>query len=173
MGVSLDTISENLVKFKGIPSRFQYIENDLGKNIVIDFAHTPVAYDSLFKTIPNNVKTFAVFGVNGDRNEEFRRLTGNICAKNKVFSVITTDDNKFDTFENITNDVIDGVKEFGGEFERIENRKEAIKWAISKANEGDYIIMLGKGEERFLKHHGNEKTYYNEYETVLEAIKEQ
>lgn len=173
MGNDLGTIADNLVKFKGIPSRFQYIENDLGKNIVIDFAHTPVAFDSLFKSIPQDVRTYAVFGVNGDRNEEFRRLTGNICAKNDVFVVATTDDNKFDTFENITNDLIKGIEEFGGDYRRIEDRKEAIKWAISQANEGDYIVMLGKGEERFLKHHGNEKTYYNEYETVLEAIKDQ
>ena len=173
MGVDMATIAQKLVKFEGIPSRFQYMPNDLGKNIVIDFAHTPVAYDSLFKTIPEDVKTYAVFGVNGDRNEEFRRLTGNICAKNKVFAVITTDDNKFDSFNNITNDIIEGIKEFDGEYERIENRKEAIKWAISQAKEGDYILMLGKGEERFQKHHGNEKTYYNEHETVLAAIDEQ
>lgn len=173
MGVDLATIAENLVKFKGIPSRFQYVENDLGKNIVIDFAHTPVAFDSLFKTIPKDVKTYAVFGINGDRNEEFRKLTGNVCAKNNVFAVVTTDDNKFDTFENITRDIIKGIEEYNGEYKRIENRKEAMKWAIAKANEGDYIVMLGKGQERFLKFHGNEKTYYNEYETVLEAIKEQ
>lgn len=172
MGVDLKKISENLIKFKGIPSRFQFIENDLGKNIVIDFAHTPVAFDSLFKTIPKDVKTYAVFGVNGDRNYEFRKSTGNVCAKNKVFAVLTTDDNKFDTYENITSDVISGIEEFHGEYIKIENRKEAIKWAIENANKGDYIVTLGKGEERFLKHHGNEKTYYNEYETILEALRE-
>lgn len=173
MGNSLETISAALAKFEGIPSRFQFVENDLGKNIVIDFAHTPVAYDSLFKAIPSDVKTYAVFGCNGDRNKEFRTLTGQACAKNNVFAVITTDDNKFDTYENISKDLVEGVESAGGQYKKIENRKEAIKWAISQADPGDFIVMLGKGEERFQKHHGNEKTYYHEYDTVLEAIAEQ
>ena len=173
MGNDLETISAALAKFEGIPSRFQFVENDLGKNIVIDFAHTPVAYDSLFKAIPSDVKTYAVFGCNGDRNKEFRTMTGRACADNDVFAVITTDDNKFDTYENISNDIVEGIESGSGEYKKIENRKEAIKWAISKAQPGDFIVTLGKGEERFQKHHGNEKTYYYERDTVLEAIAEQ
>ena len=45
-----------------------------------------------------------------------------------------------------------------------------MTYAIKKADKGDYILMLGKGEEHFLKLNGNEKTPYNEYEAVLEAI---
>lgn len=170
MGVSLEEISEKLKKFNGLPSRFQYVENDLGKNIIIDFAHTPRAFEAIFESIPKNVKTYAVFGIQGDRNTEFRRLIGNACAKNDVFAVITTDDPKFDTYDHITDEIVAGIDEIGGQYERIEDRLEAMTYAIKKANPGDYILMLGKGEEHFIKLHGNEKTPYNEMETVLKAI---
>lgn len=170
MGASLEEISEKLKKFNGLPSRFQYVENDLGKNIIIDFAHTPRAFEAIFESIPKNVKTYAVFGIQGDRNTEFRRLIGNACAKNDVFAVITTDDPKFDTYDHISDEIVAGIDEIGGQYERIEDRLEAMTYAIKKANPGDYILMLGKGEEHFIKLRGNEKTPYNEMETVLKAI---
>lgn len=170
MGASLEEISEKLKKFNGLPSRFQYVENDLGKNIIIDFAHTPRAFEAIFESIPKNVKTYAVFGIQGDRNTEFRRLIGNACAKNDVFAVITTDDPKFDTYDHITDEIVTGIDEIGGQYERIEDRLKAMTYAIKKANPGDYILMLGKGEEHFIKLHGNEKTPYNEMKTVLKAI---
>ncbi len=173
MGASLEEIAEKLRAFKGLPSRFQYVENDLEKNIIIDFAHTPRAFEAIFESIPKDVKTYAVFGINGDRNTEFRRLIGNACAKNNVFAVITTDDPKFDNYEHITDEIAAGIDEIGGEYERIEDRLEAMTFAINKANKGDYILMLGKGEEHFMKYHGNEKTPYNEMETVKEAINNQ
>lgn len=170
MGASLEEISEKLKKFNGLPSRFQYVENDLGKNIIIDFAHTPRAFEAIFESIPKNVKTYAVFGIQGDRNTEFRRLIGNACAKNDVFAVITTDDPKFDTYDHISDEIVAGIDEIGGQYERIEDRLKAMTYAIKKANPGDYILMLGKGEEHFIKLYGNEKTPYNEMETVLKAI---
>ena len=173
MGASLKEIAEKLKVFKGLPSRFQYVENDLDKNIIIDFAHTPRAFEAIFESIPKDVKTYAVFGINGDRNTEFRRLIGNACAKNDVFAVITTDDPKFDNYEHITDEIAAGIDELGGEYERIEDRLEAMTFAIKKANPGDYILMLGKGEEHFMKYQGNEKTPYNEMETVQKAIKNQ
>ncbi len=172
MGASLAEISGKLADFKGIASRFQFVENDLGKNIVVDFAHTPRAYEAIFKSIPKKANTIAVYGINGDRNADFRRLIGNACAKNNVFSVITTDDPKFDTYEHITDEIIVGIDEFDGKYKAIKDRKEAMKYAIKKAKPGDYILILGKGEERFMKFNGNEKTPYDEYETLAEAIRE-
>ena len=173
MGASLDLIADKLRAFEGLPSRFQYVENDLGKNIIIDFAHTPRAFEAIFESIPKEASAIAVFGINGDRNAEFRRLIGNACAKNNVFAVVTTDDPKFQSYEQIKDEIVVGIDELGGEYRAIKDRKEAMTYAIRKANKGDYILMLGKGEERFMKFHGNEKTPYNEYETVLEAIKDQ
>ena len=170
MGASLEEVKDAMKKFNGVASRFEYMENNLGLNIIIDFAHTPFAYECLFKSVPQGHKIYAVYGINGDRNKEFRVSTGKACADNDVFSVVTTDDPKFDTVENISKDIIEGIKSKGGEYVNILDREDAIKYAITHANKGDFIFLLGKGEENFLKLKGNEKTPYSERETLKEVL---
>lgn len=172
LGFDLEEISKALEGFKGVKSRFEFIENDLGINIVVDFAHTTTSFESLYKDLPKDRKKFAVYGISGDRTPDIRRGLGRISAKYDIFSVITTDDPKFDTFENISNQIKEGVEENNGECIIIRNRKEAIKYAISHAKKGDFVFMLGKGEEDFLKLKANIKTYYNEKETIREVLEE-
>lgn len=172
LGYKLEDISKVLEDFKGVKSRFEFIENNLGVNIVVDFAHTPEAFENIFKDLPKDKKTYAVYGITGDRTYDIRKSVGKIAAKYGVFSVITTDDPKFDTFENISNQIKEGVEENKGEFIIIKDRKEAIKYAISHAKKGDFVFMLGKGEEDFIKLKGNIKTYYNEKESIREILEE-
>lgn len=172
LGFKLEEISKALEEFKGVKSRFEFIENDLGINIVVDFAHTPKAFENIYKDLPKDKKIYSVYGITGDRTYDIRKAVGKISAKYGVFSVITTDDPKFDTFENISNQIKEGVEENNGKYAIIENRKEAIKYAISYAKKGDFILLLGKGEENFIKLKGNIKTYYNEKETIREVLEE-
>ena len=172
LGYKLEDISKVLEDFKGVKSRFEFIENNLGVNVVVDFAHTPEAFENIFKDLPKDKKTYAVYGITGDRTYDIRKSVGKIAAKYGVFSVITTDDPKFDTFENISNQIKEGVEENKGDCIVIKDRKEAIKYAISHAKKGDFVFMLGKGEEDFIKLKGNIKTYYNEKESIREILEE-
>lgn len=172
LGFELEEISKALEGFKGVKSRFEFIENDLGINIVVDFAHTPKAFENIYKDLPKDKKIYSVYGITGDRTYDIRKAVGKISAKYNIFSVITTDDPKFDTFENISSNIREGVEENKGEYVLIKNRKEAIKYAISHAKEGDFVLMLGKGEEKFIKLNGNNKTYYSEKETIREVLEE-
>lgn len=172
MGASMEDIGEAFKKFKGIKSRFEYIENNLGINIILDFAHTPRAYEALFESVPKGSNIIAVFGINGDRNSEFRRLIGNACGKYKVFSVLTTDDPKFDEVDHINEEIIVGLDEYKADYVIRKERKDAMRYAIKKARPGDYVFLLGKGEENFIKFHGNEKTPYSERETLREVLEE-
>lgn len=172
MGASMEEIGEAFKKFKGIKSRFEYIDNELGINIILDFAHTPRAYEALFESVPKGSNIIAVFGINGDRNSEFRRLIGNACGKFKAFSVLTTDDPKFDNVDHINEEIIVGLDEYKADYVIRKERKEAMRYAIKKAKPGDYVFLLGKGEENFIKFHGNEKTPYSERETLREVLEE-
>lgn len=172
LGFKLEEISKALEGFKGVKSRFEFIENDLGINIVVDFAHTPKAFENIYKDLPKNKKIFSVYGITGDRTYDIRKAVGKISAKYNIFSVITTDDPKFDTFENISNQIKEGVDENNGECVLIKDRKEAIKYAISHAKKDDLVLLLGKGEENFIKLKGNIKTYYNEKEAIREVLEE-
>lgn len=172
LGFKLEEISKALEGFKGVKSRFEFIENNRGINIVVDFAHTPKAFENIYRDLPKDKKIYSVYGITGDRTYDIRKEVGKISAKYGVFSVITTDDPKFDTFENISNNIKEGVEENKGEYVLIKDRKEAIKYAISHAKEGDFVLMLGKGEEKFIKLKGNNKTYYSEKETIREVLEE-
>ena len=158
--------------FTGVEARFEFVKNDLEINIVIDFAHTPKAFENIYKSVPNDKRKISVYGMSGDRTREIRHEVGKISAENNVFSVVTTDDPKFDTYENIADDIVSGIEEENGEYVRIKDRKSAIKHAIEMANEGDFVLLLGKGQENFIKLKGNEKTPYSEKETVNEVLDE-
>lgn len=172
LGYEMEDIAKALESFTGVEARFEFVKNDLGINIVIDFAHTPKAFENIYKSVPNDKRKIAVYGMSGDRTSEIRHEVGKISAENNVFSVVTTDDPKFDTYENIADDIVSGIEEENGEFVRIKDRKSAIKHAIEMANEGDFVLLLGKGQENFIKLKGNEKTPYSEKEIVNEVLDE-
>lgn len=172
LGYELEDIAKALESFTGVEARFEFVKNDMGINIVIDFAHTPKAFENIYKSVPNDKRKIAVYGMSGDRTSEIRHEVGKISAENNVFSVVTTDDPKFDTYENIADDIVSGIEEENGEFIRIKDRKSAIKHAIEMANKGDFVLLLGKGQENFIKLKGNEKTPYSEKETVNEVLDE-
>ena len=115
LGFELEEISKALEGFKGVKSRFEFIENNRGINIVVDFAHTPKAFENIYKDLPKDKKIYSVYGITGDRTYDIRKAVGKISAKYNIFSVITTDDPKFDTFENISNQIKEGVEENNGE----------------------------------------------------------
>lgn len=170
MGASLDDISKVITDFAGVGSRFERIPNNKNLNLIVDFAHTPKAFEEIFRSLPKESKKIAVFGIQGDRNEEFRNLIGKIVSDYGVYAIITTDDPKFDTFENISKDIVRGFSENYGDYTLIKDRKDAIKAAIAMAKEGDYVLFMGKGEEDFIKLNGNEKTPYSEKVAIKEAL---
>ena len=172
LGYEMEDIAKALENFTGVEARFEFVKNDLEINIVIDFAHTPKAFENIYKSVPNDKRKIAVYGMSGDRTREIRHEVGKISAENNVFSVVTTDDPKFDTYENIADDIVSGIEEENGEYVRIKDRKSAIKHAIEMANEGDFVLLLGKGQENFIKLKGNEKTPYSEKETVNKVLDE-
>lgn len=171
-GYDLNDVSKAIEGIEILSSRFEFIENNLGINIIIDFAHTPVAFENLFKTIEKDKNIIAVYGINGDRTREIREKVGEISAKYKVFSVVTSDDPKFDTYENIAEDIVRGIEKQKGQYVKVKNRKEAIAYGIKKAQKGDFVLILGKGEENFMKLEGNKKTPYYEKDTVKEVLEE-
>lgn len=170
MGASLDEISKVITDFAGVGSRFERIDNDKNLNLIVDFAHTPKAFEEIFKSLPEKSRKIAVFGIQGDRNQEFRKLIGKIVSDYGVYAIITTDDPKFDTFENISKDIVSGFSENYGDYSLVKDRKDAIKAAIAMAEEEDFVLFMGKGEEDFIKLNGNEKTPYSEKAAIKEAL---
>lgn len=119
--------------------------------VMIDYAHNALSFDSLLKTImayqPSRV--ICVYGAGGHRDVKRRYDVGEIVAKYNAFSILTADNPRGEDIAKICQDIVVGIHRVGGEYTIIEDRKEAIHYALEHAQAGDVIICLGKGHEDY------------------------
>ena len=92
---------------------------------------------------------------------------GRIAGDYSDFTVLTSDNPRFEEPAAIIDQIEEGMKESGGEYTRIEDRREAIKWAIKHAQPKDIILLAGKGHEDYqeikgVKHDFDEKVVVSE-----------
>jgi UDP-N-acetylmuramoyl-L-alanyl-D-glutamate--2,6-diaminopimelate ligase len=124
--------------------------------IILDYAHTP---DSLENTLLT-VKGFArgriitVFGCGGDRDRGKRPMMGEIAGRLSTFTVITSDNPRTENPFSIIEEIEEGIKQTDCEYTCIENRREAIRYAIQNANPDDIIVLAGKGHETYQEING-------------------
>lgn len=132
--------------------------------IIVDFAHTPQAFEAALPTARALVGTkgrlIHVFGSAAQRDEQKRSQMGLISAKHADISVITMEDPRFESLDRIQDMLASGLesggKSEGKDYWRIDNRQEAITWAIAEAKPGDVVIITGKGHEQSLSIKGQE-----------------
>ena len=178
-----------LKDFKGVRGRLEVVYQDKFL-VVIDFAHTPeslaAALGELRKFVKRNGRLIAVFGCAGGRDHGRRRM-GEVAAKMADLFVITAEDPRTETVEEISNEIVDYARKAGAveitkltneqtnkrtnksEFIRIPDRQEAINYAISLAKEGDVVGLFGKGHEKSMCF-GKKEMPWSEYEAVHRAL---
>ena len=138
-------------------------------SIILDYAHTP---DSL-KNALDTAKSFAparvvtIFGCGGNRDSSKRAIMGKIAGERADFTVITSDNPRFEEPGAIIAQIEEGMKQTGGEYVCIENRRDAIEYAIRNAKKDDVILLAGKGHEDYqeikgVKHDFDEKVVVEE-----------
>ena len=117
----------------------------------VDYAHTPDALDNVLKSIKEFArgKIITVFGCGGNREKEKRPIMGNIAQQNSDFTIITSDNPRYEEPKEIIKDILEGIDRSKDNYMIIEDRKEAIKEAIMKAKKGDTILIAGKGHENY------------------------
>jgi UDP-N-acetylmuramoyl-L-alanyl-D-glutamate--2,6-diaminopimelate ligase len=157
-----------------IPGRAEVVPTP-GKpwTVMIDYAHTP---DSL-ENILNTVKGFApgrvisVFGCGGDRDRSKRPQMGQISGRIADFTIITSDNPRTEDPAGIISDIEEGIKLTKGKYRVIQDRTEAIRYAMEHAHKGDIIVLAGKGHETYQMF--KDKTiHYDEREIVKEILDE-
>ena len=152
LGVDIDTIKEGIKTLNPVPGRIEKIENNLGINVIIDYAHTPDSLLSIINTVSEFTKgrVITVFGCGGDRDKTKRPLMGEIASKNSDITIITSDNPRTEAPYDILKDIESGThKKADNSVILIEDREEAIKEAIKFANKLDSIIIAGKGHENY------------------------
>lgn len=119
--------------------------------LMIDYAHNAMALESLLISLkeyqPKRLVT--LFGCGGNRDPHRRYEMGEVSSTLSDLTVVTSDNPRFEEPMDIINDILIGVRKGPGKYVTIPNRKEAIKYCIENAEEGDIIILAGKGHEDY------------------------
>ena len=119
--------------------------------LMIDYAHNAMALESLLSTLrdyhPNRI--VCLFGCGGNRSRDRRFEMGEISGKMADFTIITSDNPRFEEPEAIIADIVTGIKKTDGKYITIIDRKEAIAYAIDNGKPGDIIVLAGKGHEDY------------------------
>src|SRR3989344_5140886 len=169
--VAPEAIQKGLMRVRGIKGRLEIIESDHPFNVMLDFAHTPNAISQLLRFLRPKIsgKIIHVFGSAGERDKAKRPLMGEASDKYADTIVLTREDNRSESVENICHDIAKGIK--GKQRERgyfvIPDRREAIRFGLRQAQADDFVIITGKGHEQSLNIDGVE-TAWDDSEIIKE-----
>lgn len=172
-GVGLDTTLEAMHTAKGVKGRLEALDTGRGFTVIFDYAHTP---DGLSKTLDavdefKQKRVICVFGCGGDRDHTKRPQMGTIAAQKADFAVVTSDNPRSEEPMAIINDILAGMKDTKKPYKIIENRREAIAFALKEAKPGDIVLLAGKGHEDYqIVKDG--KIHFDEREVVAELLSE-
>ena len=149
--------------------RFEVCRANDGCIGIVDYAHTPDALLNVINTIneiKNNQQLITVFGCGGDRDKSKRSKMGQIASELSDRVIITSDNPRSENPDEILNEIVQGVNpKHLKKVLSISDRKEAIKTACSIANEGDIILLAGKGHEKYQEING-EKLAFDDKEEL-------
>ena len=172
VGIPLSKTIEGLKELKGISGRLDNIY-DKKFSVFIDYAHTPDGIEkSLLALRPYaKGKLICVFGCGGNRDAKKRSIMGEKAGKNADFLIITTDNPRYEEPMQIIYQIEKGAKKVNSKYVLIEDRKEAIRYALSIAKDKDVVLIAGKGSEKYQEVLGVKKMF-SDKETTLNLIKE-
>ncbi len=165
----MDAILLALANVK-VPGRSEIVDIKKTFTVMIDYAHNPSSLEAILTTTKKHAKArvICVFGCGGDRDKTKRPVMGEIAGRLADFTVITTDNPRNENPKQIMNEIEAGIKNTRGLYKVIENRKEAIKFAMRIAWKNDIILIAGKGHETYQILKNNKKIPFDERKIVME-----
>ncbi len=173
LGVSASEAAKALATLNGVKGRAEVVPTNRDFTVIIDYAHTPDGLKNILSTFRECEKNrlIALFGCGGDRDKTKREIMGNIAVHNADYVIVTSDNPRSEEPMSIINDILKGTAGVNTPVKVIENRIEAIKYAVSIAKKDDIIVLAGKGHETYqILKHGT--IHLDEREVVAEALNE-
>ena len=172
LGIPLSKIADALKTASGVKGRVEVVPTP-GKpyTVLIDYSHTPDSLENVLKTVRGFCKgrVIAVFGCGGDRDPFKRPIMGRIGAELADLCVVTSDNPRTEDPMAIIDAIVSGMQESKNPYVVIENRVEAIGWAMAHAQKDDVIVLCGKGHETY-QEIGHEKRHLDEREVVADFL---
>ena len=171
LGIPLEKSADVLARVPHVKGRVEVVPT-LGKDytVLIDYAHSPDGLENVLTSVKGFAKgrTIALFGCGGDRDKTKRPKMGKIAAEIADFVVVTTDNPRTEKPGDIIADILPGMQDSDTPHVVVEDRIEAIHWAMDHAEPGDVIVLCGKGHETYqevnhVKHHMDEREIVADY----------
>lgn len=149
LGLPLEAIAAGLETLQRVPGRFERVHAGQPFTVVVDFAHTDLAFTHLLTTARELARgrVIIVFGSGGDRDRTKRPVMGEIAGRLSDTVILTTDNPRSEDPVGIINDIVVGVQKAGGRYEIVLDRKSAFERAFEIAREGDIVLLVGKGHQ--------------------------
>lgn len=167
LGISEKAMQKALKEVK-VPGRFEKVISENSKHVIVDYAHTPDALQRVLETARSlcSGKLIVVFGCGGNRDALKRPLMGKVAEQfaDKVF--VTTDNPRTEKPEDIIQDIVSGMQ---GDFSVEVDRTQAIQKAISFMQKNDWLVVAGKGHEKY-QIIGTEKFHFDDAEEILKTM---
>lgn len=173
LGIPVEKAIEALTFAKGVCGRCETVYTKTDYSVIIDYAHSPDGLENIINTVREFTenRVITLFGCGGDRDRTKRPIMGKIAGELSDYLIVTSDNPRTENPSAIIEDILVGVKESGCEHIVIENRREAIGFALSFAKTGDCVILAGKGHETY-QIIGKTKNHFDEREVIAEILAE-
>ncbi len=173
LGIEEESIVQGLESETILPGRLEPIENGRGARILVDFAHTP---DGLFQVLKSlsalpHRRIITVFGCGGDRDRTKRPVMGGIAQQFSDLAILTSDNPRTEDPTRILEEVAAGMTPDGRPHEIVPDRREAIARALDLVEEGDILLVAGKGHET-MQILGTELHHFDDRAVVREILAE-
>lgn len=175
--LSLSQIQNGLEEVRGLAGKLELIKAGQDFTVIVDYSFEPQALTKLYSTIkliPHNKVIHVLGSTGGGRDRARRPILGRLAAENADFVVVTNEDPYDENPAEIINQVAAGAemagKKLNSELFKILDRREGIKKALSLAQNGDLVLLTGKGAEQFICIAGGQRLPWDEREVVKEEI---
>ncbi|MCX5748823.1 MAG: UDP-N-acetylmuramoyl-L-alanyl-D-glutamate--2,6-diaminopimelate ligase [Candidatus Saganbacteria bacterium] len=175
MGIDERMIVEGIEALKGVPGRFEKIDEGQDFRVIVDFAHSPDSLEKILKFASNLKKgrVISVFGCTGERDRLKRPLMGEISFRNADLTILTSDDPHGEDADRIIQDVEAGLKKAGAvagkHYLKLPDRRSAIEKSIEIASQNDIVIIAGRGHEKIQEIKGK-NIYIDDRAVARQAI---
>ncbi len=178
MGIAPEKIKAGLEAVTRVPGRIEVLQTGTPYKVILDYSHSPDALENILKTVRQFTRhrVIAVFGCGGDRDKGKRPMMGEIGGRLADYCILTSDNPRTENPMVILAAIEKGIKPLGKPYEVIENRREAINRALHMAEDGDVIVLAGKGHETYQEIMGIKRPFDEKVivsDLLLEMQKEQ
>ncbi len=169
LGLSEEAFSR-LESFSGVPGRLEWVENERGLHVFVDYAHTPDALENILSAVADldYGRILVLFGCGGDRDRSKRPVMGRVVSEYADVAFLTSDNPRSEDPERIMDDIEPGL-EGAVEVVRDADRERAIRGALDRLGPEDVLLIAGKGHETHQEVQGT-KLPFHDGQAVLDYL---